>query len=549
VFNVVARTGRPVMAMPFRVPKLMTVAARPRSKASRPRTAAREAILAAMLDEAAQGIAMFDRDHRLIGWNEPLRQLLGLTEAFLDGAPSYADFVGHLERRGDFGPPSPGLDASLRELLATPLTPRQDERMLPDGRILACRRSVPPAGGLMLVYADVSAERHGAYLAEDSERRLRTILEKAPAALAVIGQEDGGIKHVNARFRRMFGLGGGPLPQEADIAQYVADEDRARILGAATSAHTDFETAVRRSDGAEFWALVGAIRFVFEWEPAILASFYDITDRRQAEAGFRRELARRQAELGEARVLQHELVPEGASGAIGRFTFAVDVVLEPANEVGGDLVDFFFVGDNLVVVLGDVSHKGAAAALFMARTHSLVRGIAARPDAAAMFDDPAAAVDLVNAALARNNAMCMFVTLLVASFNTDSGRLAYVRAGHVPPFVHRATGGIERLHEAGGPPLGLIEDASFRTAAVTLSPGDRLLAVTDGITEAADPSGAQFGETRLGAAFAAIASADTGALGRLTAAVRVFEAGTPPADDVAAILLTLGESPGKTEPG
>jgi sigma-B regulation protein RsbU (phosphoserine phosphatase) len=238
--------------------------------------------------------------------------------------------------------------------------------------------------------------------------------------------------------------------------------------------------------------------------------------------------------------LQLELVPAPLRLAIGATSVAVDVVLEPANEVGGDLVDCFPVADRLVLVLGDVSHKGAGAALFMARTHSLIRGLAARPDAETLFGAPAQALRLVNAALASNNATCMFVTLFLATLDLQSGRLDYVCAGHVPPWLRRASASLERLDGPGGPPLGLVEDVTYREGTVVLAPGDRLLAVTDGVTEAVDPSDAMFGEARLEAFLTGVGPQDVDVPARLTAAVRAFEAGRPAFDDIAAMLVTMG---------
>src|SRR5260221_523284 len=96
-----------------------------------------------------------------------------------------------------------------------------------------------------------------------------------------------------------------------------------------------------------------------------------------ARDSVREELRRKQLELAEARTLQLALAPPAYRGVVGRYPLTVDVVLEPAKEVGGDLVDYFCVGDDLLVlVLGDVSGKGAGAALMMARTHALFRSIA-----------------------------------------------------------------------------------------------------------------------------------------------------------------------------
>jgi serine phosphatase RsbU (regulator of sigma subunit) len=255
----------------------------------------------------------------------------------------------------------------------------------------------------------------------------------------------------------------------------------------------------------------------------------------------REELRRKQNELAEARTLQLALAPPPYQGVLGGRALAVDVVLEPAKEVGGDLVDHFCIDDDLLVlVLGDVSDKGAGPAMMMARTHALFRGVAARPDAARLFRAPEEAVRLVNATLAVGNSSCMFVTLLIAAFEGTTGRLTYVRAGHVPPFLRRASGAVERLGAAGGLPLGLMEDAVHTSAVVELAAGDELLIVTDGITEAMDPARELFGEDRIADLVGRRDVSAAALLPQLLAQVKLFEAGSPQSDDIAAILLRLG---------
>jgi serine phosphatase RsbU (regulator of sigma subunit) len=254
----------------------------------------------------------------------------------------------------------------------------------------------------------------------------------------------------------------------------------------------------------------------------------------------REGLRRKQIELEEARTLQLELAPPSYRGVVGGCALAVEVILEPAKEVGGDVVDHFCIDDDLLVlVLGDVSGKGAGAALMMARTHASFRGIAARPDAARLFRAPEEAVRLVNATLAAGNSSCMFVTLLIATFDGTTNRLTYVRAGHVPPFLRRAGGAVELLDAAGGLPLGLMEDAVYTSAVVALGPGDELLILTDGITEATAPSGALFGDARVVELVRHPDFSGAALLHQLLEKVRLFEAGAPQADDIAAILLKL----------
>jgi serine phosphatase RsbU (regulator of sigma subunit) len=255
----------------------------------------------------------------------------------------------------------------------------------------------------------------------------------------------------------------------------------------------------------------------------------------------RDELRRKQMELDEARTLQLALVPPPFLGLFFGCSIKIDIHLAPAKEVGGDVVDHFCIDDELMVlVLGDVSGKGAGAALFMARTHALLRGIAARPDALRLFRAPHEAVRLVNDALATGNSNCTFVTLLIATLDVRTYQLTYVRAGHVPPFLRRANGIVERLGAAGGLPPGVMADAVHKSAIIHMEPGDELLIVTDGITEAMDPSGRLFGDERVAEFLRCRAGSEAAPLDQLLAHVRGFEAGSPRSDDIAAILLTIG---------
>jgi phosphoserine phosphatase RsbU/P len=287
---------------------------------------------------------------------------------------------------------------------------------------------------------------------------------------------------------------------------------------------------------------LGAADFIIKpFNPTLLRARVLSTLEKKALSDLTRdELKRKQRELNEARTLQLALAPPPFSGTLGKRSLSIDVLLEPAKEVGGDLVDHFSIGDNMVVLaLGDVSDKGAGAALMMARTHAMLRALTARPDAAALFREPQRALDIVNAALAAGNESCMFVTFLLASLELASGSLAYVRAGHIPPFHRNGTGRVGRLRRMGGPPLGLVENAVYQADSVTLRPGDRLLIVTDGFTEAHDPGDLVYGEERVEAFLAGLGTSEAEPLKRLAGQVRAFEAGRPAFDDMAAILLSL----------
>jgi sigma-B regulation protein RsbU (phosphoserine phosphatase) len=287
----------------------------------------------------------------------------------------------------------------------------------------------------------------------------------------------------------------------------------------------------------------GADDFIFKpFNPTLLrARVLATLEKKAMRDSIRDELKRKQLELNEARTLQLSLVPPPFAGTVSGKKLSIDLVLEPAKEVGGDLVDHFPVGEGLMaLVLGDVSHKGAGAALMMARTHSMFRSLAARPDADELFRVPERAVALVNTALTEGNASCMFVTFLLAILDVANGRLTYVRAGHVPPYHRNGSGSVTRLGHLSGPPLGLDETVDFTSDSVTLLPGDRVLIITDGFTEAEDSASALYGDERVVAFVASLQNSEIDPLQRLVKDVRQFEAGHPASDDVAAILLSLG---------
>jgi phosphoserine phosphatase RsbU/P len=247
----------------------------------------------------------------------------------------------------------------------------------------------------------------------------------------------------------------------------------------------------------------------------------------------RDELKRKQAELNEARVLQLSLVPPLFAEQNGDLDLTLDLFLEPAKEVGGDLVDYFRFGSFVSFLVGDVSDKGAGAALMMARTHAMFRALAAQPDAAALFAEPSKAVSLVNANLAAGNQSCMFVTLFLGTLDLVTRNLVFVRAGHVPPFIFSRSG-VRRLNHAGGPPLGLVEGFAYKQDVTEIAADESMLTVTDGFSEATNISGDLFGEERIAAE---LSEAKGDVLAALVRAVRMFELGAPQADDMAAVLM------------
>jgi phosphoserine phosphatase RsbU/P len=205
--------------------------------------------------------------------------------------------------------------------------------------------------------------------------------------------------------------------------------------------------------------------------------------RREAQAQ-----AARERELSSAREVQQALIPH-ALPAIRNC--AVAASWQPAHEVSGDYFDVLPFGESRAALcIGDVMGKGVAAGLLMSNVQALVRAFASDDVA------PGELCARINAMLCRQDAAGKFVTFFYALLDTGRGWLRYANAGHNPPLLVRRTGDVVRL-EQGGPVLGVLSDGAYEQGEVEFAQGDRLLLFTDGITEASDASGEEFGEARL----------------------------------------------------
>lgn len=230
----------------------------------------------------------------------------------------------------------------------------------------------------------------------------------------------------------------------------------------------------------------------------------------------RAESARAEGELDAAREIQMSMLPSTRRLARYADRLQIAAMLEPMRAVGGDFFSIRPVDvHRLAFFVGDVSDKGVPAALFMARTLTLLEYAAERGEA------PAESLQRVGRVLARNNASGMFVTVLAGRVDLDTGQVELASAGHDPPIVKPALGPAAQLPMRTGPALGFEADVDFPSHTLDLSPGDALLAFTDGLTEARDPEGRMFGETRL---VDALTRSSGGAQERLTAVLTAGEA-------------------------
>jgi sigma-B regulation protein RsbU (phosphoserine phosphatase) len=254
-------------------------------------------------------------------------------------------------------------------------------------------------------------------------------------------------------------------------------------------------------------------------------------------------LERVEADLGKAREIQLEMVPAEFPAAPPPAHLDVHAALHPAREVGGDLYDYFYSDpETLCIAIADVAGKGAPAALFMARTKTLVRMVATLLPGAGSGQRPRPdeVVARVNSELCRDNASLMFVTLFFAMLDLPSRTLTYSNAGHNPPYLVGADGNVVPIHEGRGHPLGIRSDARCSSASLPLVPGDCLYLFTDGITEATDGEGRLFEEHRLEACLAQLAGVPVKeVVEQSVARVREFVGDSPQSDDIAAMAIRL----------
>jgi serine phosphatase RsbU (regulator of sigma subunit) len=130
-----------------------------------------------------------------------------------------------------------------------------------------------------------------------------------------------------------------------------------------------------------------------------------------------------------------------------------------------------------------------------------------------------------------------FTTAFLAEFDAARRTFLYINAGHNNPILRRANGSIERL-DVGGLPLGILSEAKYESASVTLAPGDWLIIFTDGLVEAENARQDEYGETQLLSVInSAAASTPAEMLNRMMAAVDLFVGSTPQHDDVTCLLV------------
>ena len=240
-------------------------------------------------------------------------------------------------------------------------------------------------------------------------------------------------------------------------------------------------------------------------------------------------------ELGVARSMQQAILPvEFPNGE----EYDVHGTMAPARDVSGDFYEVLALErGRLGLAVADVSDKGIPAALFMMSSRILLKG------AAIGLASPDRVLSEMNAALHADNPNTMFVTLVYAVYDPETGVFTYANGGHCDPLVVHGDGSVSELPGTRGIVLGLAGDLEYALVEGALRPGETLVLYSDGVTDAKGPSGEEFGTGRLRALFAGRAPASaTEASNRIVEAVGEFAQGAALADDVTCLALHRSRS-------
>jgi sigma-B regulation protein RsbU (phosphoserine phosphatase) len=240
------------------------------------------------------------------------------------------------------------------------------------------------------------------------------------------------------------------------------------------------------------------------------------------------EKQRQDREMQIAREIQQSLFPASWPAVPG---FQVAAESRPCYQVGGDHYDFIpLPNGHLALGIADVSGKGAPASILMASVHASLRALAGTAG-------PRELALRLNRFLFESTQLNKYATLVYAELDPARRLLRYVNAGHVPPYLLRADGTSARL-DAGGPAVGLLEDADYEEGLVELRPGDLVTMVTDGATEALSEAGEEFGDGRVEDALRAAAREDAGgALREVVARVLGWAGAAGCSDDLTVLTL------------
>ena len=376
--------------------------------------------------------------------------------------------------------------------------------------------------------------------------RLFTVLP-AEEGLVLLKQADGSLK--TAATRRLPGMTGELVvsrrlrdevvgKETAALVSDVAMDDRLTDASSTIGAGSRSILAAPITDAEGCVGMVAVysraeVRRFGEDDLELLVSLASVAALRIRNIVLAEEAAARQRddrELALAHDIQMAMLPRATPE---RAEVQLAATLVPARPVGGDLYDFIVIDDALWLIVADASGKGVSAALSAAVTRTLFRALA---HTSTNVSD---VTSRMNAELARDSEPESYVTAFIGRLDLSSGQLRYTVAGHPPPLIATRDRPIAPLSPPGGSTaLGIARQAIYEEGAITLAPGNVLLAFTDGVTEAVNTSGASYSEVRLHELFGGLAGEPPQHIvDRVVKAVSAFAADAPQHDDITVLAL------------
>ena len=534
-------------------------------RALRAQTDRYEALLIALSD-AGEGMLVLERDGRCTYANAAFEQLCGYTfpelaamDSVIDLAVEYEDAALRLRalRSVDAGAVTPGLPLTLRrrdgglvdlEVGGTPLDIEGTRQLVVVVRDVTARHRAETERERLLARAALLAEASELFdQSLDEARTMRSVAQlcvrdMADTCVILLGDRPENVRRVTAAARDVARE---RTVTEALLRHPLEERDDHPVIGVMRGA--DGIVAPTPAGLGTPRSVIVPLRARGRTRGVLVAGFDDLAATEDAEAlALFEDLARRAALALDnvrlyderdqtARTLQRSLLPEALPEIPGVELAARYLAAGAGNEVGGDFYDCFRTGrGDWALVIGDVCGKGAEAATITALARYTLR-------AAAQHErSPQAVLGELNEALLRQRLDYRFCTVLYAQLTPhDGGVTARVATGgHPLPLVLRADGSVETAG-APGTLLGILDDPDITERTTELGPGDALVLVTDGVTEATAADRAS-GPERLASFLAGCAGTGAGAIAEAVEREAVESQDGAARDDVAVLVARSG---------
>lgn len=387
-------------------------------------------------------------------------------------------------------------------------------------------RLVPAVERELREAANRAGQREAKIALLESENRYRLLWETAPDAV-VLMDGHGIIHFANPAVRQVFGYTPEEIIGKGLSVLQPADASTQQFINPAI--RRAMETIGRRKDGVEIPIEVSFSEMALNGERRFVGFIRDVTVRKRAE----REIRESQEQFRVAREIQQRLFPKAPPAIPG---FDIAGATFPAEATGGDYFDYLpMLNDRWGIIVADVTGHGVGPALLMAETRAYLRVLTGRRE------DVGEILTRANSVLAEDVGSERYVTLFLARLDPCERALVYASAGHPPAYIFDASGNVKHTLKRTGIPLGPQPDTKYIPSPdIKLESGDLLLALTDGIEEAAAADDSMFGMQRIFDVVRAHQSRPAQQIVHaLYTASREFSKGVPQTDDVTAIVIKV----------